>query len=260
MSEIDLSKEKVLFRCHHVDELTAYKMIRNKEKITPDNVPICDLEMALIAYPESPYGFTVISKDNKEEWEYMGFGHSGACSIVAALLKEIQAQKKECLTIINKNNRLEEKKNTLELLLEGKNNQYNAATQECEKLKEELQNVQHNCTREGCRYYEDNTYKVFYKCKAKTEADKMEQKIKQVKSFVADLMFDVDCINWFERFVVAFEDWKTQLGNDRDRYKQALDEIETLLQDALDTEKTDTQESFDNFYKCLDIIAKAKEQ
>lgn len=45
-----------------------------------------------------------------------------------------------------------------------------------------------------------------------------------------------------------------------ERYKRALDEIETFLQDALDTEKTDTQESFDNFYKCLDIIAKAKEQ
>lgn len=45
-----------------------------------------------------------------------------------------------------------------------------------------------------------------------------------------------------------------------DNYKQALDEIETILQDALDPEKTDAQESFDNFYKCLDIINKAKEQ
>ncbi len=51
-----------------------------------------------------------------------------------------------------------------------------------------------------------------------------------------------------------------KLEHERNIYKQALDEIETLLQDALDTEKTDTQESFDNFYKCLDIIGKAKEQ
>lgn len=166
------------------------------------------------------------------------------------LKSQLQAKEQECeklKEIINKS---------------AKNfcNDYLETFEENQKLKEDLQNLQHNCTREGCRYYEDNTYKVFYKCKAKTEADKMEQKIKQVKSFVAGLMFDVDCINWFERFVVAFEDWKTELGNDRDKYKQALDEIETLLQDALDTEKTDTQESFDNFYKCLDIIAKAKEQ
>ena len=27
MSEIDLSKEKVLFRCYHADELTAYETV-----------------------------------------------------------------------------------------------------------------------------------------------------------------------------------------------------------------------------------------
>lgn len=58
----------------------------------------------------------------------------------------------------------------------------------------------------------------------------------------------------------TFEELVKTQENLIDNYKQALDEIETLLQDALDTEKTDTQESFDNFYKCLDIIAKAKEQ
>lgn len=128
--------------------------------------------------------------------------------------------------------------------------------EENEKLKEELQNVQHNCTREGCRYYEDNTYKVFYKCKAKTEADKMEQKIKQVKSFVAGLMFDVDCINWFERFVFTFEDWKTELGNDRDKFKQALDEIEEFC-----VVYSNDHDAYETVYKhILDIINKAKEQ
>lgn len=53
----------------------------------------------------------------------------------------------------------------------------------------------------------------------------LEKEIEQVKKFVAGLMFDVDCTNWFERFVVAFEDWKAELGNDRDKYKKALDEI-----------------------------------
>lgn len=37
---------------------------------------------------------------------------------------------------------------------------------ENEKLKEELSTIQHNCNREGCKYYDDNTFKVFYECKA----------------------------------------------------------------------------------------------
>ena len=40
---------------------------------------------------------------------------------------------------------------------------------------------------------------------------------------------------------------------------QALNEIERLLSDALDTEKTNTDESFENFQKCLEIINKVKE-
>ena len=35
-----------------------------------------------------------------------------------------------------------------------------------EQLKEELSVIQHNCNREGCKYYDDDTFKVFYKCKA----------------------------------------------------------------------------------------------
>ena len=37
---------------------------------------------------------------------------------------------------------------------------------ENEQLKEELSAIQHNCNREGCRYYNDGTFKVFYECKA----------------------------------------------------------------------------------------------
>lgn len=43
-----------------------------------------------------------------------------------------------------------------------------------------------------------------------------EQEIEKIKNFVAGLMFDTDCINWFERFVVAFEDWKAEICKDRD--------------------------------------------
>lgn len=37
---------------------------------------------------------------------------------------------------------------------------------ENEQLKEELSVIQHNCNREGCKYYDDDTFKVFYECKA----------------------------------------------------------------------------------------------
>lgn len=55
-----------------------------------------------------------------------------------------------------------------------------------------------------------------------------EQECEKFKNFVAGLMFDTDCINWFERFVFAFEDWKAEICKDRDKYKQALDEIERI--------------------------------
>ena len=38
---------------------------------------------------------------------------------------------------------------------------------ENERLKEELSTIQHECTREGCKYYDDDTYKAFFRCKAK---------------------------------------------------------------------------------------------
>lgn len=37
---------------------------------------------------------------------------------------------------------------------------------ENEQLKEELSTIQHNCSREGCKYYDDDTFKVFYECTA----------------------------------------------------------------------------------------------
>lgn len=111
---------------------------------------------------------------------------------------------------------------------------------EIEKLKEQLQAKEHEqimmkadlCR--GCQYRND---------------------YKKVKKFVAGLMFDVDCANWFERFVFTFEDWKTELGNDRDKYKQALDEIEELC-----VVYSNDHDAYETVYKhILDIINKAKE-
>lgn len=52
--------------------------------------------------------------------------------------KQLARKTQECQQLINKNNRLEEELNTTKLLLEGKNNQYVAKTQECEELKREI--------------------------------------------------------------------------------------------------------------------------
>lgn len=97
---IDGEKEdcKILFRCKHIDDLAAYNMIRNGIKITPENAPIGDFELMLIENTDSPFGFSSVCKRNNKEdvWEYSEFGHSGACSIVTALLKRLARKTQEC--------------------------------------------------------------------------------------------------------------------------------------------------------------------
>lgn len=90
---------EVLFECNSVDDLASYKMIREGVEVTPDNAPTFDIfDIKLIAAPRSPYGFSSLFKRNPniDEWEYMGFGHSGACSVVTALLKQLQRKEQEC--------------------------------------------------------------------------------------------------------------------------------------------------------------------
>ncbi|MBS5801481.1 MAG: hypothetical protein KIC80_00505 [Brachyspira sp.] len=90
---------KILFECNSVDDLASYKMIREGVEITPHNAPVFNkFDIKLIAAPNSPYGFSSLFKRNENinEWEYMGFGHSGACSVVTALLKQFQCKTAEC--------------------------------------------------------------------------------------------------------------------------------------------------------------------
>lgn len=97
---VDGKKEtaKVLFECYHIDDSKAFDMIRKGIKITPENAPIGDFEIKLIENVDSPFGFSSICKRSSKEdvWEYMGFGHSGACSIVIALLKQLRRKEQEC--------------------------------------------------------------------------------------------------------------------------------------------------------------------
>lgn len=58
---------------------------------------------------------------------------------------------------------------------------------ENEILKDELSAIQHNCNRSGCKYYDDNTFKVFYDCKAKTKAEKYEQALNEIVKLIKDL-------------------------------------------------------------------------
>lgn len=151
---------EVLFECNSVDDLASFKMIREGVEVTPDNAPTFDIfDIKLIAEPRSPYGFSSLFKRNEniDEWEYMGFGHSGACSVVTALLKQLQRKtaeyeelknnndladvvlQRKLDKLINRNNRLEEELNQIKLLLDGKNEQYNQKTQECEALKKRVE-------------------------------------------------------------------------------------------------------------------------
>ena len=97
---IDGEREKVniLFECNHIEDIEAFDMIKQGIEITPQNAPIGDFKIKIISNIHSPYGFSSICSKSKksEDWEYMGLGHSGACSIVTALLKELSIKTAEC--------------------------------------------------------------------------------------------------------------------------------------------------------------------
>ena len=97
---IDGKKEKVniLFECNHIEDIEAFDMIKQGIEITPQNAPVGDFKIKIISNIHSPYGFSSICSKSKksEDWEYMGFGHSGACSVTTALLKALQRKEQEC--------------------------------------------------------------------------------------------------------------------------------------------------------------------
>ena len=98
------------------------------------------------------------------------------------------------------------------------------------------------------------------------EYEELRQYHEKFKNFVASLIFDTDCINRFERFVVAFEDWKAEICKDRDKYKQALDEVERFIkEDVCDEEcgfnwKKSCSDCDCRYNNIIDIISKAKDR
>lgn len=89
---------KILFRCKHIDDTAAYDMMCEGIEIKPENAPVSDFELMLIENTNSPFGFSLVCKRNNKEdvWEHSGFGNSGACSIVTALLKQLARKTQGC--------------------------------------------------------------------------------------------------------------------------------------------------------------------
>lgn len=61
------------------------------------------------------------------------------------------------------------------------------------------------------------------------ECEELKESVDKIKNYVKNQMFDVDCKNWFDRFIYTFEDWKKSICEANDRYRKALEEIEGLV-------------------------------
>ena len=89
----EIKEEEVtpIYKCHHVEDRKYYATLKDVEFDETS-------EYILIENPNSCYGFSALwLKDRKNKiYEYDGFGHSGACSIVSALLKELTNKEQEC--------------------------------------------------------------------------------------------------------------------------------------------------------------------
>lgn len=141
---IDGKKEnfKILFECGSINDLASYDMIRKDIDITPENAPVKDMDIKLVANRTSLYGFSCLFKRNKSvnEWEYMGLGHSGACSIITALLKQLQRKEQECEQLHKANDEKNEFLQTLGISATGEfhriKHYIDKLKQECEELKQ----------------------------------------------------------------------------------------------------------------------------
>lgn len=85
---------------------------------------------------------------------------------VGALEKTIDNLKAECDDWRNRSDEWMSKCEQETKLREFVDEQLDQLKAENGQLKKELSAIHHNCNREGCRYYDDNTFKVFYGCKA----------------------------------------------------------------------------------------------
>lgn len=74
-----------IYRCHHVNDIKYYPTLKD---VKFDETS----EYILVENPNSCYGFSalwLVDRKNKI-YEYDGFGHSGACSVICSLLQKLK--------------------------------------------------------------------------------------------------------------------------------------------------------------------------
>lgn len=137
-------------------------------------------------------------------------------------------------------------------LLKEVEKQYQSKEQECEELKKRATIAEDNFACEiQARLYHQNEWLKFSK-----ENEELKKSVDKIKNYVKNQMFDVDCENWFDRFIYTFEEWKKSICEDSARYLKALEEIEEVAKDI--TEKDCYENSDAKASEILDIISEAK--
>lgn len=90
----EITEEEItpIYKCHHVNDRKYYPELKDV-KFDKES------EYILIENPNSCYGFAALwLKDRKNKiYEYDGFGHSGACSVICSLLQEVIKNKNKDL-------------------------------------------------------------------------------------------------------------------------------------------------------------------
>lgn len=137
--------------------------------------------------------------------------------------------------------------------------------QECEELKKRATIAEDNFACEiQARLYHQNEWLKFSK-----ENEELKKSVDKIKNYVKNQMFDVDCENWFDRFIYTFEEWKKSICEDSARYLKALEEIEGIakgMRSIFIEEVSITasqlndriyRETTERFRQILDIISKA---
>lgn len=80
---IKVESIKALFRCNHVEDTENYDKL--------EDVKYCDYKI-ILARPKHPtcYGFYCLWDNGDGTYSRDGLGHSGACSIITALLQKLK--------------------------------------------------------------------------------------------------------------------------------------------------------------------------
>ncbi len=85
-NKVTTEEVELLFRCQHVEDSKLYPSF---DMVEFDE----SSEYLLVENNNSPYGFSALwLVDRKKKiYEWSGFGHSGAASVICALLQEVVA-------------------------------------------------------------------------------------------------------------------------------------------------------------------------